>query len=142
MPNFGCNWLSMSWRFRRSLAPLSSSAAFHLSMERFTKFRDPGTGIAPFLPIAPASRTPLTFPLELTLFVFRIPVLVLVFGLEVVFAEIVGEAVLRNTVPRLLGWIKWMFLRTILFLCGILMIDEQLEGVTKACVPSALGMVS
>ena len=101
-------------------------------MEKFTKFRDPGTGIAPFPPIAAGSRTPLTFPLELTVCVIRLPLLCLVFGLHIVLVEGLGELALRTTVPNLLGWMKWAFLRTILFFCGIWYIDEQLDGVSKA----------
>jgi len=98
-------------------------------MEKFTKFRDPGTGIAPFLPIAPRSRTPLFIPFELTLCVLRIPLLLLVFGLEVVLVEGLGELCLRRTIPRLLGWMKWLFLRTLMLLCGIWWIEEQLDGI-------------
>ena len=104
-------------------------------MEKFTKFRDPGTGIAPFLPIAAGSRTPLTLPLELTVCVIRVPLLCLVFGLHTVLVEGLGELALRTTVPTVLGWMKWAFLRTILFFCGIWYIDEQLEGVSKAYTP-------
>jgi hypothetical protein len=105
-------------------------------MEKFTKFRDPGTGIAPFLPIASGSRTPLIFPFELTLCVIRIPLIILVFGMELILVEGLGEVCFRKTVPSVLGWIKWIFLRTILFLCGIWWIDEQLDGVSKSYVPS------
>ena len=101
-------------------------------MEKFTKFRDPGTGIAPFLPIASRSRTPLVFPLELTICLFRIPLIFLVFGLEVILVEGVAEVCLRRVLPSLLGWIRWFFLRTILLLCGIWWIDEQLDGVSKS----------
>ena len=105
-------------------------------MEKFTKFRDPGTGIAPFLPIAPASRTPLILPLELTLCVFRIPLIFLIFSFEVILVEGVGELCLRRIAPWVLGWIRWLFLRAILLLCGIWWIDEQLDGVTKSYVGS------
>ena len=107
-------------------------------MEKFTKFRDPGTGIAPFLPIAPGSRAPLTLPLELSLCVIRLPLLCLVFGLEFVLVEGLGEFTLRTTVPAVLGWMKSAFLRTVLFLCGIWFIDEQLEGVSRAYIPPRL----
>lgn len=100
-------------------------------MEKFTKFRDSGTGIAPFSPIAPGSRTPLLFPVELTLCVFRVPLILLVFVVEAVLVEGVGELCLRRLVPRVLGWIKWLFLQTLLLLCGIWFIDEQLDGLTK-----------
>ena len=96
-------------------------------MEKFTKFRDAGTGIAPFLPIAPASRAPLVIPFELTLCVIRIPLIFLVFAFEVVFVEGVGEISLRGVLPGLLGWMKWVFFRTILLLCGIWYIEEQVE---------------
>lgn len=99
-------------------------------MEKFTKFRDPGTGIAPFLPIAPESRIPLILPLELTLFVFRILLLLLAFGCEVILVEVVGELCLRKILPSVLGWIRWFFLRAILLWCGIWWIDEQLDGVS------------
>ena len=101
-------------------------------MEKFTKFRDPGTGIAPFLPIAPASRTPLILPLELTLCVFRIPLIFLVLALEIVLVEVVGEVTVRRVLPPIVAWARWFFLRTVLLLCGIWWIDEQLEGVTKS----------
>jgi 1-acylglycerol-3-phosphate O-acyltransferase len=101
-------------------------------MEKFTKFRDPGTGIAPFLPIAPGSRAPLILPLQLILFIFRIPLLFLTFGLEVILVEGVGELCLRKTLPTVLGWSRWLFLRTVLLLCGIWQIDEQLDGVSKS----------
>ena len=101
-------------------------------MEKFTKFRDPGTGIAPFLPIAPASRTPLLLPLELTLCFFRIPLLFLVLGLEILLVEILGEITLRRIFPPALSWTRCLFLRTVLLLCGIWYIDEQLEGLTKS----------
>ena len=104
-------------------------------MEKFTKFRDPGTGIAPFLPIATGSRTPLILPLELTLAVFRIPLIFLIFALEVILVEGLGELCLRKTVPGVLAWIKWVFLRTILLLCGIWWIDEQLDGISKSYSP-------
>lgn len=104
-------------------------------MEKFTKFRDPGTGIAPFLPIAPASRTPLILPLELTLFVIRVVLIVLVFGIEIILVEFVGELSLRSILPNLLGWMRWLFLRAILLLCGIWWIDEQIEGVSKSYFP-------
>ena len=104
-------------------------------MEKFTKFRDPGTGIAPFLPIAPGSRTPLILPFELTICVLRIPLIFLVLGLEIVLVEGVGELCLRRVLPSLLGWIRWLFLRTILMLCGIWWIDEQLDGVSKSYSP-------
>jgi hypothetical protein len=103
-----------------------------LEMEKFTKFRDPGTGIAPFLPIAPASRTPLILPLELTLCVFRIPLIFLVLALEIVLVEVVGEVTVRRVLPPVVAWTRWFFLRTVLLLCGIWWIDEQLEGVTKS----------
>jgi hypothetical protein len=96
-------------------------------MEKFTKFRDAGTGIAPFLPIAPASRAPLVIPFELTLCVIRIPLIFLVFAFEVVFVEGVGEICLRGVLPGVLGWMKWVFFRTILLLCGIWYIEEQVE---------------
>ena len=101
-------------------------------MEKFTKFRDPGTGIAPFLPIAPRSRTPLILPLEFIICVFRIPLLFLVFGLEIILVEGVGELCVRRILPSVLGWIKWLLLRTILLLCGIWWIDEQLDGISKS----------
>ena len=101
-------------------------------MEKFTKFRDPGTGIAPFLPIAPGSRTPLLLPFELFIFVLRIPLIFLVFGLEIILVEGVGELCLRRLLPSLLGWIRWIFLRITLWLCGIWWIDEQLDGVSKS----------
>jgi len=101
-------------------------------MEKFTKFRDPGTGIAPFLPIAPRSRTPLVLPFELIIYLIRIPLVFLVFGLEIVLVEGVGELCLRRVLPGVLVWIKWFFLRTILWLCGIWWIDEQLDGVSKS----------
>jgi len=104
-------------------------------MEKFTKFRDPGTGIAPFLPIAPASRTPLIIPLELTLFLFRVPLLFLGLGLEFILVEAVGEVTLRKVLPPVVAWTRWLLLRTVLLLCGIWWIDEQLEGVTKSYVP-------
>jgi 1-acylglycerol-3-phosphate O-acyltransferase len=104
-------------------------------MEKFTKFRDPGTGIAPFLPIASRSRTPLILPLELIICVFRIPLLFLVFGLEIILVEGVGELCVRRILPGVLGWIKWLLLRTILLLCGIWWIDEQLDGVSKSYAP-------
>ena len=104
-------------------------------MEKFTKFRDPGTGIAPFLPIAPRSRTPLVLPFELIIYLIRIPLVFLVFGLEIVLVEGVGELCLRRVLPSVLVWIKWFFLRTILWLCGIWWIDEQLDGVSKSCPP-------
>jgi 1-acylglycerol-3-phosphate O-acyltransferase len=103
-------------------------------MEKFTKFRDAGTGIAPFLPIAPPSRTPLVLPFELTLFVLRVPLIFVVFGLEVLLVDLLGEPLLRRVLPTLLKWMRWMFLRAVLFLCGFLWIDEQLEGVSKAFV--------
>jgi 1-acylglycerol-3-phosphate O-acyltransferase len=96
-------------------------------MEKFTKFRDAGTGIAPFLPIAPSSRAPLVIPFELTLCVMRIPLIFLVFAFEVVFVEGLGEVCLRGVLPRVLGWMKWVFFRTILLLCGIWYIEEQVE---------------
>jgi 1-acylglycerol-3-phosphate O-acyltransferase len=101
-------------------------------MEKFTKFRDPGTGIAPFLPIAPGSRTPLIIPFELTLCVIRLALIILVFGLHVILVEGLGELCLRRVLPSLLGWIRWLFLRTLIFLCGIWWIDEQLDGVSKS----------
>ena len=104
-------------------------------MEKFTKFRDPGTGIAPFLPIAPASRSPFLFPIELTLCVFRIPFIFVVFGVEALLVEGVGELCLRGLVPGLLAWVKWLFFRTLLLLCGIWWIDEQLDGLTKLYGP-------
>jgi 1-acylglycerol-3-phosphate O-acyltransferase len=107
-------------------------------MEKFTKFRDPGTGIAPFLPIAPGNRTPLFLPLDLTLCLFRIPLLFMIFGLEVILVEGLGELCLRRVAPRILGWIRCLFLRTILLLCGIWWIDEQLDGVTKSYVSRSI----
>ena len=100
-------------------------------MEKFTKFRDPGTGIAPFLPIAPGSRAPLTIPLELTLCIIRIPLMLLVFVLEIVLVEWLGEASLRKVLPQALGWIRWLFLRILLLLCGIWWIEEQVDGVSQ-----------
>ena len=101
-------------------------------MEKFTKFRDPGTGIAPFLPIAPGNRTPFIIPLELALSVIRVPLIFMIFGLEAIFVEGVGELCLRNLLPSALGWVRWFFLRTILLLCGIWWVDEQLDGVSKS----------
>lgn len=106
-----------------------------LKMEKFTKFRDPGTGIAPFLPIAPASRTPLILPLEFTLCLFRIPFLFLVLGLEIILVEIFADITLRRIFPPIVSWTRWIFLRTVLLLCGIWHIDEQLEGLTKSSSP-------
>jgi hypothetical protein len=34
---------------------------------------------------------------------------------------------LRGVLPGILGWMKWVFLRTILLLCGIWYIEEQVE---------------
>jgi 1-acylglycerol-3-phosphate O-acyltransferase len=101
-------------------------------MEKFTKFRDAGTGIAPFLPIAPGSRTPFIFLLELTLCVFRIPLIFLVFGLEVILVEGVGELFMRKIWPEFHSWVRWLFLRMVLLLCGIWRIDEHLDGVSKS----------
>jgi len=101
-------------------------------MEKFTKFRDPGTGIAPFLPIASGNRTPLTILIELTLCIVRIPLLVVVLVLEVALVEGLGEICLRRIVPSVVGWMRWLFLRSILLLCGIWWVDEQLDGVSKA----------
>jgi len=103
-------------------------------MEKFTKFRDPGTGIAPFLPIAPPSRTPLVLPFELALFVLRAPLIFVVLGLELLLVDLIGETVLRRVLPIVVTWMRWIFLRTILGLCGFWWIDEQLEGVSKAFV--------
>ena len=123
--------MSINTAFCRSLPRQRAQSV----MEKFTKFRDPGTGIAPFLPIAPGSRTPLILPFELTIFVLRIPLILLVFGLEIVLVEGVGELCFRRGLPSLLGWIRWLFLRTVLLLCGIWWIDEQLDGVSKSYSP-------
>jgi 1-acylglycerol-3-phosphate O-acyltransferase len=103
-------------------------------MEKFTKFRDPGTGIAPFLPIAPGSRTPFIVPVELALCIVRVPLIFLLLGLEAVFVEVVGEMCLRSTAPVVQAWLRWLFLRSILLLCGVWWVDEQLDGVSKSCV--------
>jgi len=58
--------------------------------------------------------------------------ILLVFVVEAVLVEGVGELCLRRLVPRVLGWMKWLFLRTLLLLCGIWVIDEQFDGLTKA----------
>ena len=101
-------------------------------MEKFTKFRDPGTGIAPFLPIAPDSRTPLILPLQLALCVIRVPLLILVLGFEVLFVEVIGELAIRPMLPILTAWLRWIFLRILLFVFGIVAIDEQIDGVSKS----------
>lgn len=102
------------------------------SMEKFTKFRDPGTGIAPFLPIAPGNRTPFILPFEIALCIIRTPLIFLLLAVEAVFVEGIGEICLRPTVPFLVAWVRWLFLRAILVLCGIWWVDEQLDGVSKS----------
>ena len=66
-------------------------------------------------------------PFQMTLCVIRIPLLFLVFAFEVVFVEGLGEICLRRVVPAVLGWMKWVFFRTVLLLCGIWYIEEQVE---------------
>lgn len=128
--------------FRRSSPSFPTTKVYEhddgRSMEKFTKFRDPGTGIAPFLPIAPGNRTPFFIPIELALSVIRVPLIFMILGLEAILVEGIGEICLRKTVPWLLGWIRWLFLRTILWLCGIWWVDEQLDGVSKSYDPLQL----
>jgi hypothetical protein len=44
-------------------------------MEKYTKWRDAGTGIAPFLPVAPPDLTPVTAPLRVLLAIIKAPLL-------------------------------------------------------------------
>lgn len=121
---------------RRKFCDVNDPSLYRLAtetgMEKFTKFRDPGTGIAPFLPIASGSRTPIYFPFELMLCIIRFTLIFLVFGLEVILVDILGELTLRKVAPRVLAWIRWLFMRTILLLCGIWVIEEILDGVSKS----------
>lgn len=136
----GCNDGMAGFKiFRRSSRSFPTTKVYEHddgpSMEKFTKFRDPGTGIAPFLPIAPGNRTLFILPIELALCVIRVPLILMILGLEALLVEGIGEICLRKTVPWLLGWIRWLFLRTILLLCGIWWVDEQLDGVSKSYDP-------
>jgi hypothetical protein len=97
-------------------------------MEKYSSFRDAGTGIAPFLPLSPAPRTPLLLPLEFALLLIRIPVLAIVSAAYFILVELVGEILLRGTIPGALEWLKWTCLRSILCILGVLSIQETTDS--------------
>ncbi|KXS16493.1 hypothetical protein M427DRAFT_134104 [Gonapodya prolifera JEL478] len=101
--------------------------------EKFGRWRDPGTGIAPFLPITPSIVD--TSPVELAarytlvtiLLVPRLATLVLGILGVVIVGDLVG--LLISIVPPLAGvWRRWtyfIFFRSILFALGFWQIEER-----------------
>ncbi|KAB5550920.1 acyltransferase [Coniochaeta sp. 2T2.1] len=96
-------------------------------MEKFSQFRDRGSGVAPFMPISTPS-TPLTTLLHIALFSFRLPFFL--FFTFVYFTTLHHLPFLPPALRKLLLW-------GLMAIPGIWWIDLQLDGVKRGALSSA-----
>ena len=97
-------------------------------MERYTQFRDAGTGIAPFLPLSSASRPTLLLPIELCCCILRLSLLAVVGLIHFLIVEPLCDYGLRSVSGALVAWIRYCSLRTILFSLGVVHIEEVIDS--------------
>merc|ERR1711939_510549 len=94
------------------------------TMERYGQYRDRGSGIAPFLPIAPPPTSPLWLPWHLLLFSIRVPL--------VAFAWFIWLTLISH-IPAGSGLRKanqWCLLG----IPGVWWVDLQIDGVRRGSV--------
>ncbi|KAL9111251.1 MAG: hypothetical protein Q9227_004329 [Pyrenula ochraceoflavens] len=96
-------------------------------MEKYSQFRDRGSGIAPFLPISPPPPTFLTLPLSVFLLAIRLPPLITLFTL---YFTILTHLPLGPTPRKVLHW-------TFFGISGIWWIDLRIDGVRKGSINHA-----
>ncbi|CAI6337299.1 unnamed protein product [Periconia digitata] len=90
-------------------------------MEKYSQFRDPGTGIAPFLPIPTPAAGAIWTPVHVFLFLFRAPFVATLSLFYFVFLEFLPVA---NLIKRCVLWV-------ILAIPGVWWVDLQVDGVKR-----------
>ncbi|KAK3327770.1 hypothetical protein B0T19DRAFT_441713 [Cercophora scortea] len=89
-------------------------------MEKFSQFRDRGSGISPFIPTTTPS-SPLTSLLHITLFLFRLPILL---SYLVLYFTLLHHLPLPLVLRKLLLW-------ALISIPGIWWVDLQIDGVKR-----------
>ncbi|BFZ59656.1 Lysophosphatidic acid:oleoyl-CoA acyltransferase 1 [Saitoella coloradoensis] len=101
-------------------------------MEKYTRFRDPGTGLAPFLPVpgyTPPGPPALTLPLRVVLFAIRLPVVLAIFLVHVLVFECLLAPLWWITGPDVLGWLRWIFIRGgVMGIAGVWWVPVQVDN--------------
>ncbi|PVI06419.1 hypothetical protein DM02DRAFT_582877 [Periconia macrospinosa] len=90
-------------------------------MEKYSQFRDSGTGIAPFLPVPTPTAAAIWTPVHILLFLFRTPFLVSLSLFYFIFLEFLPVA---NVIKRCVLWV-------ILAIPGVWWVDLQVDGVKR-----------
>jgi hypothetical protein len=98
-------------------------------MEKYSQFRDKATGIAPFLPVPPAPFSILWAPVSISIFLFRLPLLLSVSVLYFCFLEWLPAGSLGSAV-------KYGALWLLLAIPGVWWVDLQVDGVRRGYVQS------
>ncbi|KAI1658861.1 hypothetical protein F4813DRAFT_31715 [Daldinia decipiens] len=92
-------------------------------MEKYSQFRDRGSGISPFIPSSTPSST-LSSLLHTALFLFRLPLFLSYSALFFVFLDNLPSFLVPQIIRKLLLW-------TFLGIPGIWWVDLQLDGVKR-----------
>ncbi|KAF2634623.1 hypothetical protein P280DRAFT_474505 [Massarina eburnea CBS 473.64] len=90
------------------------------AMEKYSQFRDPGTGIAPFLPI-PNPPAGILTPVHVLLFFLRVP---FVLSLSLLYFGFLEFLPVGNTIKKCVLWV-------ILTIPGVWWVDLQVDGVKR-----------
>ncbi|KAI1643055.1 uncharacterized protein F4817DRAFT_271261 [Daldinia loculata] len=92
-------------------------------MEKYSQFRDRGSGISPFIPSSTPSST-LSSLLHAALFLFRLPLFLSYSALFFIFLDNLPSFLVPQVIRKLLLW-------TFLGIPGIWWVDLQLDGVKR-----------
>ncbi|KXS98799.1 hypothetical protein AC578_2063 [Pseudocercospora eumusae] len=97
-------------------------------MEKYGQYRDKGSGIAPFFPIAPPDSSPLLAPYHLFLFSLRIPFLIFAWAVWIFLVQWVpaGGALRKGNLWCILG------------IPGVWWVDVRVDGVQRGSLGKAI----
>ncbi|KAI6801575.1 hypothetical protein KC360_g2407 [Hortaea werneckii] len=93
-------------------------------MERYGQYRDRGSGIAPFLPIAPPPTSPLWLPWHLLLFSIRVPLLIFAWF---IWLTLISHIPAGSGLRKANQW-------CLLGIPGVWWVDLQIDGVRRGSV--------
>ncbi len=87
-------------------------------MEKYTRWRDAGTGIAPFLPVAVPESLAAMLPLRILLFLVRFPVLSVLLLIHIILVDFILGNTLSYLYDQAYLTVRRQSARTILFCAG------------------------